>query len=304
MRQYIVGRLAQFVVVMVGISIITFVLTYVLGDPLSVLLPLDAPKEQRDVFRHQLGLDQPLPLQYLRFAAGALHGDFGDSFLMRKPAVALVLERFPATLQLAVAGMAVAVAIALPLGTLAAYRRRSPIDSVCTLLAVAGQAVPIYWLGLMLIIVFAVHLRVLPASGYGKPDNFVLPTLALGVFLAPITMRLVRSSMIDVLDQDYIRTARTKGLSEAGVLLRHAAKNAALPVVSVLGLQFGQLLGGAVVTETTFSWPGVASFTVDSISNADYPVVQAAVVLLAALISLVNLGVDLALGALDPRIRQ
>jgi peptide/nickel transport system permease protein len=192
----------------------------------------------------------------------------------------------------------------VPLGVLAAVRRHSWLDYGSMVGSSLGIALPNYWIGLMLIIVFAVHLRVLPASGYGKPDNFVLPTLALGVFLAPITMRLVRSSMIDVLDQDYIRTARTKGLSEAGVLLRHAAKNAALPVVSVLGLQFGQLLGGAVVTETTFSWPGVASFTVDSISNADYPVVQAAVVLLAALISLVNLGVDLALGALDPRIRQ
>ena len=288
---------------MLGISMITFVLTYVLGDPLSVLLPLDAPREQREVYRHQLGLDQPLPLQYLRFAAGAAHGDFGDSFLMKRPAVALVLERFPATLQLALAGMGFALAISLPLGTLAAYRRRSAIDSLCTVLAVAGQAVPIYWLGLMLIILFAVQLRMLPASGYGKPDNFVLPTIALGAFLAPITMRLVRSSMIDVLTQDYIRTARMKGLSGAGVLVKHAAKNAALPVLSVLGLQFGQLLGGAVVTETTFSWPGVASFTVDSISNADYPVVQAAVVMLAALISVVNLGVDLLLGALDPRIR-
>jgi peptide/nickel transport system permease protein len=200
--------------------------------------------------------------------------------------------------------MSFAMLIALPLGTLAAYHRRSAIDNLCTMLAVAGQAIPIYWLGLMLIIVFAVQLRLLPASGYGKPDNFVLPTIALGAFLAPITMRLVRSSMIDVLNQDYIRTARTKGLTEAAVLLKHAAKNAALPVVSVLGLQFGQLLGGAVITETTFSWPGVASFTVDSISNADYPVVQAAVVLLAALISVVNLGVDLAIGALDPRIRQ
>ena len=303
MRTYILSRLLQLVVVMLGISMITFVLTYVLGDPLSVLLPLDAPREQREVYRHQLGLDQPLPLQYLRFAAGAAHGDFGDSFLMKRPAVALVLERFPATLQLALAGMGFALAISLPLGTLAAYRRRSAIDSLCTVLAVAGQAVPIYWLGLMLIILFAVQLRMLPASGYGKPDNFVLPTIALGAFLAPITMRLVRSSMIDVLTQDYIRTARMKGLSGAGVLVKHAAKNAALPVLSVLGLQFGQLLGGAVVTETTFSWPGVASFTVDSISNADYPVVQAAVVMLAALISVVNLGVDLLLGALDPRIR-
>ena len=304
MRAYVLGRLAQLAVVMVGISIITFVLTYVLGDPLAVLLPLDAPREQREAYRHQLGLDQPLPIQYARFAAGALHGDFGDSFLMKKPAAALVLERFPATMQLALAGMAFAMLVALPLGTLAAYRRRSLADSLCTVLAVAGQAVPIYWLGLMLIIVFAVQLRLLPASGYGRLDNFVLPTIALGSFLAPITMRLVRSSMIDVLNQDYIRPARTKGLSEAGVLLAHAARNAALPVVSVLGLQFGQLLGGAVVTETVFSWPGVASFTVDSISNADYPVVQAAVVTLAALISLVNLGVDLVIGVLDPRIRQ
>ena len=304
MRQYILSRFIQLVVVMIGISMITFGLTYVLGDPLAVLLPLDAPKEQREQYRHELGLDQPLPMQYLRFAAGAIHGDFGDSFLMKKPAVALVLERFPATAQLALAGMSFAMLIALPLGTLAAYHRRSAIDNVCTMLAVAGQAIPIYWLGLMLIIVFAVQLRLLPASGYGKPDNFVLPTIALGAFLAPITMRLVRSSMIDVLNQDYIRTARTKGLTEAAVLLKHAAKNAALPVVSVLGLQFGQLLGGAVITETAFSWPGVASFTVDSISNADYPVVQAAVVMLAALISLVNLGVDLAIGALDPRIRQ
>ena len=304
MRQYILSRLIQLVVVMIGISIITFGLTYVLGDPLAVLLPLDAPKEQRELYRHELGLDQPLPMQYLRFAAGAVHGDFGDSFLMKKPAVALVLERFPATAQLALAGMSFAMLIALPLGTLAAYHRRSAIDNLCTMVAVAGQAIPIYWLGLMLIIVFAVQLRLLPASGYGKPDNFVLPTIALGAFLAPITMRLVRSSMIDVLNQDYIRTARTKGLTEAAVLLKHAAKNAALPVVSVLGLQFGQLLGGAVITETTFSWPGVASFTVDSISNADYPVVQAAVVMLAALISLVNLGMDLAIGALDPRIRQ
>jgi ABC-type dipeptide/oligopeptide/nickel transport system permease component len=303
-RTYILSRLAQLLVVMVGISVIAFVLTYVLGDPLSVLLPLDAPKETREVYRHQLGLDQPLPVQYLRFAASAVRGDFGDSFLMKKPATALLLERFPATLQLALCGLALAMLIALPLGILAAYHRRSVVDNLCTLLAVAGQAIPIYWLGLMLIILFAVHLRWLPASGYGQLDNFVLPTIALGAFLAPITMRLVRSSMIEVLSQDYIRTARTKGLSERGVAVRHAAKNAALPVVAVLGLQFGQLLGGAIVTETVFSWPGVASFTVQSISNADYPVVQAAVVMLAALISVVNLGVDLLLGALDPRIRR
>ena len=304
MRQYVLTRLFQLVVVMIGISIVTFMLTYVLGDPLSVLLPLDAPLEQRETFRRELGLDQPLPVQYARFASGAVRGDFGDSFLMKKSASALVLERFPATLQLALAGLGFAMLIAIPLGTMAAYRRGSAIDNLCTMLAVAGQAVPIYWLGLMLMIVFGVQLRLLPPSGYGRLENFVMPTIALGSFLAPITMRLVRSSMIDVLSQDYIRTARAKGVTGTGLLVRHALKNAALPVVSVLGLQFGQLLGGAVVTETVFSWPGVASFTVESISNADYPVVQAAVVMLAAVISLVNLSVDLLIGFLDPRIRQ
>ncbi|MBA2450362.1 MAG: ABC transporter permease [Chloroflexi bacterium] len=304
MRQYILGRLVQLVVVMIGISVIAFGLTYVLGDPLSVLLPLDAPLEQREVYRRELGLDQPLAVQYARFAAGAVRGDFGESFLMKKSAAALVLERFPATLQLALAGLGFAMLIAIPLGTLAAYRRGSAIDNLCTAVAVAGQAIPIYWLGLMLMIVFAVQLKVLPASGYGRVENFVLPTIALGSFLAPLTMRLVRSSMIDVLAQDYIRTARAKGIGGSGVLLKHAFKNAALPVIAVLGLQFGQLLGGAVVTETVFSWPGVASFTVESISNADYPVVQAAVVLLAALICIVNLSVDLLIGVLDPRIHQ
>ncbi|MDQ3656249.1 MAG: ABC transporter permease [Chloroflexota bacterium] len=304
MTQYVVGRLVQLVVVMIGISIITFAITYVLGDPVAVLLPMDAPRETRELYRQQLGLDQPLVVQYGRFASGAVRGDFGESFLMKKSAALLVLERFPATLQLALCGLLFALLVAIPLGTLAAYHRGSAVDNLCTMVAVAGQAIPIYWLGLMLMIVFAVQLRLLPASGYGRPENFILPTIALGSFLAPITMRLIRSSMIDVLAQDYVRTARAKGVSGTGVLVKHAFKNAALPVIAVLGLQFGQLLGGAVVTETVFTWPGVASFTVDSIANGDYPVVQAAVVMLAAAICLVNLSVDLLVGILDPRIRQ
>src|SRR5215207_1841617 len=304
MRQYILGRLVQLVVVMIGISIITFCLTFVLGDPSAVLLPMDAPRETRELFRREMGLDQPLIVQYARFASGAIRGDFGESFVMKKSALSLVTERLPATYQLALAGLLFALVVAVPLGTVAAYRRGSWIDSVCTMLAVAGQAIPIYWLGLMLMIVFAVQLKLLPASGYGRVENFILPTIALGSFLAPITMRLVRSSMIDVLAQDYIRTARAKGIGGTGVLVTHAFKNAALPVIAVLGLQFGQLLGGAVVTETVFAWPGVASFTVSSISNGDYPVVQAAVVILAASICVVNLSVDVLIGYLDPRIRQ
>ena len=304
MRQYVLGRLVQLVVVMVGISAIAFCLTYVLGDPTAVLLPMDAPQETRELFRKEMGLDQPLVVQYARFASGAIRGDFGDSFLMKKSALSLVGERMPATMQLALAGLLFALVIAVPLGTIAAYNRGTPIDTLCTLLAVGGQAVPIYWLGLMLMIVFSVQLKWLPASGYGSWENMVLPTIALGSFLAPITMRLVRSNMIDVLSQDYIRTARAKGLAGSAVLAKHAFKNATLPVIAVLGLQFGQLLGGAVVTETVFAWPGVASFTVTSIANGDYPVVQAAVVILAAMICVVNLTVDLLIGFLDPRISQ
>lgn len=302
MRAYIVSRLAQAVVVVIGISMIAFTITYLIGDPLAVLLPLDAPKEQRDVYRRALGLDQPLPVQYYHFVARSIGGNFGDSYVIRKPAYQLIIERMPATILLTVAGLGVALLIAFPLGILAAYRKGSWLDSLCTVIAVAGSAMPIYWLGLMLIILFGVRLQWLPPSGYGSWKNLILPAFTLGVFLAPITMRLVRSGMLDTLSQDYIRVARAKGLTERAVLTRHALKNVLIPVVSVLGLQFGQLLGGAIITETTFAWPGVASQAVQAIQNQDRPVVQAAVIILATLICLINLVVDILIAFLDPRI--
>lgn len=301
MRAYIANRLLQTVGVIVGISMIAFTITYLVGDPLAVLLPLDAPKEQRDVFRHALGLDQPLPVQYYHFVARVATGNFGDSYVIHKPAYELIFERMPATLLLTFSGLLVALLIAVPLGILAAYHKNSWIDNLSGVIAVAGSAMPIYWLGLMLIILFGVRLRWLPPSGYGSWRNLIMPAFTLGVFLAPITMRLVRSGMLDTLSQDYIRVARAKGLSERAVLSRHALKNVMIPVISVLGLQFGQLLGGAIVTETTFAWPGVASQAVQSIQNQDRPVVQAAVMILAALICLVNLGVDILVAFLDPR---
>jgi ABC-type dipeptide/oligopeptide/nickel transport system permease component len=301
LRAYIANRLLQTVVVIVGISMIAFTITYLVGDPLAVLLPLDAPKEQRDVFRHALGLDQPLPVQYYHFVARVATGNFGDSYVIHKPAYELIFERMPATLLLTFSGLLVALLIAVPLGILAAYHKNSWIDNLSGVIAVAGSAMPIYWLGLMLIILFGVRLRWLPPSGYGSWRNLIMPAFTLGVFLAPITMRLVRSGMLDTLSQDYIRVARAKGLSERAVLSRHALKNVMIPVISVLGLQFGQLLGGAIVTETTFAWPGVASQAVQSIQNQDRPVVQAAVMILAALICLVNLGVDILVAFLDPR---
>jgi len=214
-----------------------------------------------------------------------------------------VLERMPPTIYLTFAGLVVALLIALPLGILAALRRHTWLDSLCTAVAVAGQATPLFWLGIMLIIVFAVRLRVLPASGYGSWQNFLMPSFCLGAALAPITMRLVRSGVIEVMNMDFIKTARAKGVSEARVVVKHAFRNACIPVITVLGLQFGQLLGGAIITETVFAWPGVATLTVESIRNQDFPVVQCAVILLALVIVSVNLIVDLLVGLIDPRIR-
>lgn len=296
-------NLSRALVVLFGISLITFVISHVIGDPLAVLLPLDAPQATRAVYRHEMGFDQPVGIQYLRFAADVVRGRFGDSFLVKKPALALITERIPRTLLLAAAGMGVALAVAFPLGILAGARRRSFADSASIVLAVAGAAIPIYWLGLMLQILLGVHLHWLPPSGYGSWRHLVLPAFSLGVFLAPVTMRLVRSGMIEALAQDYVRTARAKGMPEGAVLLRHALRNMLIPVLTVLGLQFGQLMGGAIITETVFSWPGVASLVVQAIQNSDFPVTQAAVMTLAVIILSVNLTVDTLVGALDPRTR-
>jgi len=304
MVRYLLRSLVRMMVAIWGISLIAFVLTYVIGDPVTVLLPWDTPREAREEYRRQMGLDQPLPVQYLRFAGGAVRGDFGNSFYAKKPATSLVLQRMPATLILTFSGLILALAISIPAGVISAYKRYTWIDNVVTILAIAGQAMPIFWFGLMLIILFAVNLRLLPASGYGTWQNLVLPAVCLSVFLAPITMRLMRSGMLDVLHADYVRTARSKGLAEATVLLRHAIRNALIPVVAVIGLQFGQLLGGAIVTETVFAWPGVASLVVNAIRNTDYPIVQAAVMLLAGLITVINLITDAIIYTLDPRISR
>jgi peptide/nickel transport system permease protein len=303
MKRFLVHQFVQLIVVCLGISIITFLLLHLKGDPVVLLLPLDAGKEEMDSFRHLMGFDQPLHVQYLRFLTGVVRGDFGDSLYMKKAAFALVVERMPATLLLTFAGLIISLIIAIPLGIVSAVRRYSLVDNLCTMFAVGGQAMPIFWLGIMLIIVFAVNLHWLPASGFGTWSHLVLPATTLGFFLAPLTMRLVRSGMLEVLSQDYVRTARAKGVAEPSVLLKHAFRNAAIPVITIIGLQFGQLLGGAIVTETVYAWPGVATFTVTAIRNSDFPVVQASVFLLALCIVVVNLFVDLLVGLIDPRIR-
>ncbi len=308
MARYLAHQLTQMVIAIFGISVIVFVITHIIGDPTSVLLPLDTPLEQREEFRRQMGFDRPILIQYVDFLGQALRGDFGTSFRVKKSALSLVLERIPATLLLTASATVLAILIAIPMGILSAYKRHSVVDNIATVFVVAGQAMPIYWLGLMLIILFGVQLKWLPPSGYGefgldRLKHLVLPTVVLGVFLAPVTERLVRSGMLDALTQDYVRTARAKGLREWVVLTRHALRNAIIPVITVLGLQFGQLLGGAVITETVFAWPGIGQLTVDSIRNADFPVTQAAVITIAVMISLVNTAIDVIVGIIDPRIR-
>ncbi len=309
MGSYIAHRVIQTVIAVFGISVIVFVITNMIGDPVNVLLPPETPREQREIFREQMGFNRPLVVQYWDFLSDAVQGDFGVSFRAERPAMTIVWERMPATLLLTLSGTILATVIAIPMGIISSYKRYSIWDNISTLFVVAGQAMPIFWLGLMLIIIFGVNLKWLPPSGYGefgidRLKHMVLPTIVLGVFLAPVTERLVRSGMLDALTQDYIRTARAKGLRERVVLTRHALRNTMIPVITVLGLQFGQLLGGAVITETVFAWPGVGLLAIESIRNADFPVTQAAVVSLAIIIGLVNLGVDLVVGVLDPRIRR
>jgi peptide/nickel transport system permease protein len=303
MRDYLARQLVQLVVVVVGISVLAFSILHIIGDPVLLLLPQNAGQEEYERYRHLLGLDQPVWVQYAKFATRAVRGDFGKSWYGDAPAFRLVLERMPPTIYLTLAGLAVAMLISLPLGVLAALRRHSIVDTLCTMIAVAGQALPIFWLGIMLIIVFAVRLRVLPASGYGTWKHFVLPAFCLGAALAPLTMRLVRSGLVEVLSMQYITAARAKGVREWLVVAKHGLRNACIPVITVLGLQFGQLLGGAIITETVFAWPGVATLTVESIRNQDFPVVQCAVVLLALIIVVVNLVVDVVVGFVDPRVR-
>jgi len=250
-----------------------------------------------------MGFDQPLAVQFVRYLGTTATGNFGNSFYHRAPALNLVLERMPTTLTLTVLAMGLALAVALPVGIYGAVRRDSLADHVATVTVFLGQSMPVFWTGIMLILLFAVQWRLLPVSGWESWSAAVLPAVTLGTFSAPLLLRIVRSSMLEVINLDYVRTARAKGVSEWGVVLRHALKNAALPLVTVAGLQFGLLLGGAVITESVFAVPGVGRLIVDSIKHLDFPVVQASVFLLAMIIVTVNFLVDMLYLYLNPQIR-
>jgi ABC-type dipeptide/oligopeptide/nickel transport system permease component len=303
MKNFILYRLFQAVIVIWGISLITFSLLHMFRDPVLILLPPEATKEEVETLRKEMGLDRPIAVRYVKFLGGMVRGDFGRSFVAQRPALGLVMERMPMTLWLAASGLLLAVIVSIPLGVIAAVRRNRMADHSASIFAVLGQAMPLFWLDIMLIIIFAVKLRLLPASGAGSYKHVLLPAAGIAVSLLPILMRLTRSRMIEILSQDYIRTARAKGLHERTVLFRHALRNALIPVVTILGFQFGMLLGGAVITETIFAWPGVASLVVESIFNSDFPVVQAAVAVFALLIVFANLITDVTVAWLDPKTR-
>jgi len=300
---YIVSRLLHGIVVLLGISVIVFGLTWLTGDPASVLLPINTPPEQVQVFRHTMGLDQPPPVQYVAFLGRALHGDFGVSLRNRTPALPLVLQRLPVTLWLMAAALVFAVITALPLGVLAAaFHGRAP-DFIARFIALVGQSVAAPWLGIMLIFLFAVNLRWLPSSGASRPESVILPAIVAGAYSAAGLTRLLRSSLLEVMGNDYIRTARSKGLTERHIVWRHALKNAAIPVVAFLGLQITFMFGNTVIAEAMFAYPGMSRLAVDAIATRDTPVIQAFVLLAGALVVMVNLFADLVYAWLDPRIR-
>jgi len=280
-----------------------FALVHLSGDPVLLMVSPDAPPEVVTTTRHVLGFDRPLYEQFGRYLGNALQGNLGVSLRMNRPVTTLILERLPATLQLTVAALVIAVVVAIPAGIVSAVKRGTLIDRLAMAGAVAGQAVPIFWLALLLIAFFGVRLRWLPVYGSGSLAHFVLPAVSLSTIIMGRLARLVRSSMLEVLGQDYVRTARAKGVGESRVLAVHALKNAAIPIVTLLGLQFAQLLGGAVVTETIFAWPGIGRLVVEAIFNRDFPVVQGVVLLVSLIFVAVNLLVDLSYAVLDPRIR-
>jgi ABC-type dipeptide/oligopeptide/nickel transport system permease component len=302
--RYIRGRLLAAVPVILGVSVAVFLMLHLIpGDPISVMFADSAlPPEQIAMLRHQLGLDDPLPVQYARYISRAATGDLGRSIRTNRPVLQEILSQLPSTLQLTVAGMGVAVLVGMSLGCLAALGRNTWLDAVSMALALVGVSMPSFWLGLMLIFVFSVALGWLPATGEGGLERLIMPAVALGLYAAAVIARVTRSSMLEVLGQEYVRTARAKGLRERVVLLRHALRNALVPVITIIGLQAGILLSGAVVIETVFSRQGIGRLMVNAILAKDFPLVQGAVLFTALMYVLVNLVVDVAYIWADPRI--
>ncbi|MFZ5594048.1 MAG: nickel ABC transporter permease [Pseudomonadota bacterium] len=304
MLNFILSRILSAAIVVLGVSSLVFFLIHLVpGDPVEVMLGESAQPTDRTALRHALGLDQPVAVQLLDYFSGLLRFDLGTSLHTQRPIADLLLERLPATIELTIAALLIAVAIAFPLGVLSAVRKDSAWDHGARVVSLLGISIPHFWLGPLLILVFSLWLGWLPVSGREGMASLVLPALTLGTALAAILSRMVRATLLETLGEDYVRTARAKGLAEHAVILRHALRNALLPVITVLGLQLGALLGGAIVTEMVFSWPGLGQLTIEAIHRRDYPVVQACVLLISVTYVGVNTLTDLAYVWLDPRVR-
>ena len=303
MRGFFISRLAQLIVTMFIISVVVFFILRLSGDPILVVAPDFFSQEQIDQMRKFWGFDKPLGEQYLTFVTKAITGDFGKSYLAKRPAMELIIERLGYTWMLAAAAASIGLTIAIPLGILSALKRNSLLDLIITSMSSLGTAMPSFWLGLMLIIIFSVYLRMLPAFGALEPKAIIMPSVTLGVGMAARLSRMTRSAMLEVLNQDYVRTAHSKGLLHKTVVMRHALRNALIPIVTVFGLQLGWLLGGSVVVESVFSWPGLGRLMIDSISVRDNTVVQAGLLFFALSFILINYVIDVLYIILDPRIK-
>ena len=305
MHKYVLKRILLLIPVLLGVSLLVFaIMSLTPGDPAQLILGENAPKEAVLKLREEMGLNDPFFMQYFRFVKNAIMGDFGRSYTTGREVFGEIFARFPNTLILAVIGIIISVCIGIPIGIISATRQYSFLDSFSMVIALLGVSMPVFWLGLMLILTFSVKLGWLPSGGFDGLKSIILPAVTLGVGSAAIITRMTRSSMLEVIRQDYIRTARAKGVAEKVVINTHALKNALIPIITVVGLQFGHLLGGAVLTESVYSWPGVGRLMVDAIRQKDTPTVLAAVVFLAAAFSVVNLLVDILYAYVDPRIKS
>ncbi|HAS80369.1 MAG TPA: peptide ABC transporter [Fusobacteriaceae bacterium] len=305
MHKYIFKRILLLIPVLLGVSFLVFsIMSFTPGDPAQLILGESAPKAAVAALREEMGLNDPFLIQYGKFVLNAIQGDFGRSYTSGREVFGEIFQRFPNTLILAIIGVVIAILIGIPVGIISATKQYSIVDSISMIAALLGVAMPNFWLGLMLILFFSVGLGWLPSGGFGGWKSLILPSITLGTGAAAIITRMTRSSMLEVIRQDYIRTARAKGVSEKKVINKHALKNALIPVITVIGLQFGYLLGGAVLTETVYSWPGVGRMMVEAIRSKDTPVVLAAVLFLATTFSIVNLFVDILYGFIDPRVKS
>jgi peptide/nickel transport system permease protein len=302
--RYFLAKILEALVAVWGVLTIVFFVTRIIGDPAALLLPIGATPAQLDALRAQLGLDRPLLEQYVTYIAQILHGDFGQSFQFGRPAMQVVLERMPATLELSFTAILLGTLIGVFAGTVAALKKGTLAELVVMVFALLGQATPTFWLGIMLILYFAVDLGWVPTGGYGTIWHLILPSATLAVFVCASIARLLRSNLLDVLKEDYVRTARAKGLMPRTVFVWHVGRNALIPVVTMIGIIAGELLGGSVVTETVFAWPGIGRLIIQAIEAKDFPVIQAGVALIAFIFVAINLVIDLLYGLLDPRIRE